>query len=303
MNRRHFIQGTGLGLAVLSLPGWLQACSGGSGVGTGDEGPLEGKPKSGAEAFALAKRNGRPLLVFVVPSDTRLRWERGSDIGVYLNRVDDEGMADLSLCGLWCATLAEIRSDFARAVNIDDATIAILIETERGDSALVSGEQSPDEISLSERVEDYGLAGKAKARTEMLRSRLHALIAPDKDTLHRRAEQARAKFLPRADRYRLGAMNDGDLPTAAHVKRVPAWVRWRAEDLGQEQRAGLISMLAVEACRRWRSEPPPRSRWGKSTGCGIEYEDTWFTWKTAQCGAGYTPAYSARFLSFFSERG
>jgi hypothetical protein len=253
------------------------------------------------EALALAKRNGRPLLVLVVPSDIGLRAIRGRVIGVYLNRVDDEGLADLVTCGLWCATPAEIASDFPSAKGVDDSTLAVLIETDGSGVVTVPGDESLQDVEHGRGAEPEKATEEAKANTELLRTKLHAAIAPNEVIVRRRSDQARTKFLQRASRYDLGAMNDGDVPTDAHVKRVPAWVRWRAETADPKTRAKWIAMLAAEAAERWRSAPPPRTHWGKSSGCGIEYEDKWITWTSVSCGMGCIPEYASRFLSFFTE--
>jgi hypothetical protein len=300
VDRRDFLHTTGLGLAAVSLPGWLQACSGG--VGTGSDGPLEGDPKSGAEALALAKRNGRPLLVFVVPMDPMRRSIRGEALGVYLNRVSAEGMADLALCGVWCATPAEIRSDLAPKVVVDDTTVAVLIETDRENSTLITLDPSFDASPWNLRISDAESTQQARARTELLRARLHAAIVPDKGTLHRRAELARARFLPRTDRYPLGTMGETDVPNVSHVKRVPAWVRWRAENAGENERAQWIAMLSEEAVKRLRAAPLPRTRWATSSGCGTHYEnETGSSSAGVLCGMGRITEYSSRFLDFYSE--
>jgi hypothetical protein len=282
------------------LPGWLQACS--RGVGTGADGPLEGEPKSGAEALALAKRNGRPLLVFVVPEDARRRSNRGGVLGVYLNRASVEEMADLAMCGVWCATPTEIRSELARNVHVDDATIAVLIESDDGKSTIIAGDPILEDSIYGHAGKTADVVEQSELRTEMLGRRLHAAIAPDKDTLHRRANRARTTLLPRADRFGLGAMGDGDEPRTSHLKRVPAWVRWRAENADEKRRTRWIVMLSDEAERRWRSSPLPRARWAKATGCGLEYEDKFNLFREQmQCGMAFIPEYSSRFLTFFSE--
>jgi hypothetical protein len=300
VDRRNFLQKAGVGLAAVSFPGWLQACS--RGVGTGVDGPLEGDPKSGAEALALAKRNGRPLLVFVVPENTMQRWVRGRVLGVYINRANADGMSDLVMCGVWCATPTEIRSGLAREVDVDDATLAVLIETDDGTSTRVAGDPILEEPINGHASRPEEAIEQSESRTELVSKRLHDAIAPDEATVHRRAHLARTTFLPRANRFGLGPMREGDEPNQSQVERVPAWVRWRAEESDEAERAKWIAMLSDEAVRKWRTGRIPRAHWASSIGCGTEFEDKSNLWGSqVQCGMAFIPEYSSRFLSFYSE--
>ena len=126
--RRQFIQRLGLSAAALSLPGWIQACSrekSGSGV---DESAGGKPPKSTREAFERARGRGRPLLVIVVPDEREAQSDRGDTWGVYLNYVDAEGLADLALCDVWCASAFDVRAAFPAVTGVGDTTLAVLVE-------------------------------------------------------------------------------------------------------------------------------------------------------------------------------
>jgi hypothetical protein len=62
-----------------------------------------------AEALKRAQKNGRTLLVFVIPEDDALKYDRGAAFGAWLNHGTDVQIAPLSACEVVCARMAEIR--------------------------------------------------------------------------------------------------------------------------------------------------------------------------------------------------
>jgi len=298
MDRRNFLHSAGVGLAALSLPGWVQSCTRGTELRGGDPLLPSGEPSSAAEALAFAKARGRPLLVFVQPDHIGHRYERGALLGVYLNRAMVEQMADLALCDIWCARPDEIRSRLAPGAKVDDATLALLVETQLGFHVLVNG--NPTMESESSTYTDTREVEAARAHNQSLYERLHAVIAPNRATLRRRSEEACAMVFPR--RSSTSVPNDRtDVTEARLVERVPAYVRWRAEDADPVSRNAWMTMLNDEAVRRWRQSPPPTARWARATGCGAEIEGE-APRGGVDCGMGFTSEYSARFLVFFTEK-
>ncbi len=299
MDRRNFLRTAGLGVAVISLPGWMQACGSRRDGGGGESAGLpafDGRPRSTEEALARAKALGRPLLVFVVPADLNMRHERGDLLGVYINRADVEPMADLALCEIWCAQPAEIRSRIARDLAADDASLAVLVEADGKPPVLVTGEvpalfPAPGEDWRDEakRVE------KAKRRSQVLFERLHAVLAADADMIERRSKLACACVFDKTT----VKQDHVAVPSAQLAEQVPAWVRMRAETF-PETRAGCMKLLSDVAIRRWRAVPPPRTQWVRSHGCGVEIEGDEGGPRVA-CGMGYTPEFSSRFLTFLTE--
>src|SRR5262245_20183603 len=103
-DRRHFMATATSAIAGISLPGWIP-----NGPRRAQPRAHDGLPRTEAEAIALAKERGRPLLVFVMPEDSSGRWYRGELFGGYLERVRGVAAAELSLCDLWCSTIDETR--------------------------------------------------------------------------------------------------------------------------------------------------------------------------------------------------
>ncbi|MEZ5963759.1 MAG: hypothetical protein R3F56_07930 [Planctomycetota bacterium] len=67
-------------------------------------------------AWARAARRGKPLLVFVVPSQTREAYARGQVLGALLVHADRATLLDLALCDLQCGTLTEVETVVGRKV-------------------------------------------------------------------------------------------------------------------------------------------------------------------------------------------
>jgi hypothetical protein len=311
VDRRNFLQRTGIGLAAVSLPGWLQACRQESASAPGE--PQANPAPTGAsgqvsssisalEALTVATKRGRPLLVFIVPLDPRARFERGELVGVYLNRADEAGMADLASCEIWCATSAEMRTQLASTPDVDDSALAVLIETDGSTSSVVKGPTPQDlPADSAQRSLESAQAEAATARNAVVYARLHEVIAPNAATMKRRARAACSAVFP--DR---NLMDDEsarrELPDAQFAELVPAWVRWCAEDADASSRKEWMKLLGKRAETRWRDTPPPRARWAKAGLCGgpeIEGDST--SGSRVACGMGFTSEYSARFLVFFTE--
>lgn len=112
MKRRAFV-GAGAGaLAALAWPAWLrhafadESCEPGQ-KGRGRE-PLRGVSVVAA-AYKRAAKAHVPLLVLVIPSDDRKKYERGEAFGELLNHGSDADLAPLANVEVVCATVDELR--------------------------------------------------------------------------------------------------------------------------------------------------------------------------------------------------
>src|SRR5688500_5458982 len=119
MDRRRFLKGSLVGLSGLTLPSWL-GCAFRPGGVEGDDafeqedakallsGGLPVRLAPFAEAYLRAKSAGKPLLVFVIPENDWLKHDRGTAFGELLNHGDDEDLAALALCEVFCAKVADL---------------------------------------------------------------------------------------------------------------------------------------------------------------------------------------------------
>lgn len=62
-----------------------------------------------SEAFRRAQRNGKTLLVFVIPADDGIKYDRGSAFGAWLNHGTPQQIAPLARCEVVCATMADVK--------------------------------------------------------------------------------------------------------------------------------------------------------------------------------------------------
>ena len=93
MNRRRFLIASGNGLALTAAPSFLSCFF----SRTRD-------PRIDSRtAVERARQDGKPLLVFVVPSQLGKSHERGIEFGRLLDHATDLALADLALCAVTCA--------------------------------------------------------------------------------------------------------------------------------------------------------------------------------------------------------
>src|SRR5262245_15957179 len=90
MERREFLRAAGIGVAALSTSAWMHSCSSrkANEVGSEETVSFEGPPKNAKEALLRARKQGRPLLVLVIPDQGPE--ESANAFGVYINHANDE---------------------------------------------------------------------------------------------------------------------------------------------------------------------------------------------------------------------
>jgi hypothetical protein len=297
--RRLFLQRLGLSAAALSLPGWMQACSREESGSTVDDSAGGKPPRSTRAALERARRRGRPLLVIVVPDERQAQSDRGDTWGVYLNYADAEGLADLALCDVWCASAFDVRAAVPGVTGVDETTLAVLVETDGSAPGVVPMAAPPlwgsSGLSLQS---DEELLHMMQAHNAWMREHLRAVIAPDAAVLTRRAAANRASRSDH-DWRALGVSFDETAPaSAALALHAPAFVRLRAERAAAE-RTQCLSLLADEAVVHLRAKPPPPARWARSEPCGAHIEGENSEGLNVPCGTAFTPVYSSRFLVFY----
>jgi len=110
MRRRQLLRSAAAAAALAFAPGFVRRAFGdgscplpANGKGSADNASLL------AEALARAQRNGRTLLVLVIPEDDGKKYDRGSAFGAWLNHGTPKQLAPLSACEVVCARMTEVR--------------------------------------------------------------------------------------------------------------------------------------------------------------------------------------------------
>ncbi|HET6204846.1 MAG TPA: hypothetical protein VFI25_18815 [Planctomycetota bacterium] len=301
MNRRTVLKLAGAGSAGLVVPGWLDRWFLGFGAPflPGGKGPgdLEAALKSAREA-------GKPLLVLVIPLDDREKWERGALFGGLLNTAGDEVLADLALCEVACAPVADLR-DRLKLAGVSGEPLAVLVETGekelRGRAVSPALPPQPDPL----RGEEWRNARReaeeaARDRIARLAESIRSAVAPDREAIVERAAAAEVGLTPE-QMSALVAMADGKgRIDGALADRGAAVLRLHSEDDPRRRERVLVALHAA-AVTRFRLKPPPGARWARAGECGtrVEGEENGMV---LGCGMGFVPEASRRFLHFFTDR-
>jgi hypothetical protein len=217
------------------------------------------------EAVARALAAGRTVMIFVIPDDDALKWERGRAFGEWLNHGEDSQLAPLSRATVMCARTSELPS------KLDGQPLMALLKpnepprplsgelvqyTDRRIRVIKSGEaeeEPPDDDAVfASRVgvlsrlasEALGPAGDAKSEARLVRTRIVTVDPPE------------------------GAhwANDSGCATRVEATRAEKAEEKRAEE--EARKRGLIGMKAIV-----------------SIGCGM----------------GHVPDKSRRFLYFYAR--
>jgi len=143
MNRRRFLRTSLASAAALVVaPAWIRqafgdtACPTPNAAAEGAPGTTRGATTSEAleleplsTAFRRAQRAGRPLVVFVIPSNDADKWERGAAFGEWLNYGTDAQLAPLGEVEVVAATVKAVRT-LVPSVGRDEPYM-LLVDTQR----------------------------------------------------------------------------------------------------------------------------------------------------------------------------
>jgi hypothetical protein len=266
MNRRDLLRAALAGGAALVLPDLSFA-----GVDPKTRRALLG------EAWERAVRAGRPLLVIVVPTMQDDVYERGHEVGVALNNLDDDNLAPLAGCEPVCATLDELDRlvpgvrDAGRAwfvlVRVDQ-------ETPTWRSIVMSPPKRIVVPDLHEWVADH----------------LYDPVWQDRLTGHAVPDTAFRAWQTEADELRRQVVLGWNVSWRASVTRA-LW----GEGLGGDHD---LPRRAEAGRKRWVAQNPPGSHWASGTACGVIYEGA----QTAiyfLCGMGRVSLVESRFLALY----
>jgi hypothetical protein len=314
MRRRAFVVRTAAALAAGTWPGWLRrafASDSDCPPGTADLPSARRWLEIFSAAYRRAQAAGKPLLVLVVPDAEDERWTRGRAFGELLNHGGNEIMASLALAEVTCAPMSAVKA-FLPSLR-DGEPLMVLVETGAvpGRAALLDATLPQEEerwrtgdVSYEERLARANAV--VERRIAVVGKLLRDALAPDLETVERRARQQVAQLLPPqllAVGPELAAAN----PDAA---KLDAWaaIAYLAALEGPSAASGrLLAALAAGARRRLTGGRVPGSRWAQSSGCGTDIE-----WEPGEkddssvgiaCGMGHVPEKSRRFLDFLTADG
>jgi hypothetical protein len=297
VKRRAFLRAGAAGLAVAaSWPSWLRAAFAQSGPQAVPE-DVADHLVAVSQGFRRAQRNGKPLLVLIIPAANEEKWQRGSAFGELLNHGGQAVMQDLALVELVCAPMEAVRALVPQAPALPADPLMVLVETD----AIPACVQVLDARLASDPEPFRGgdEEGPIDARIATLSRLIHGAVLPDSQTLERRAAQAR---------NRLGAATIAEIDQAlATGSLTPALAdRAGAHILATEMaRNGAVAAwhraIVAGASARIQQRRIPGSHWASASGCGTDIEEwTRDDNRGYACGMGHVPPRSARFLHFFA---
>lgn len=155
MQRRRFLLATGGGLLTMLGPGWLRRAFGDASLAGSakKEDPRFGdqaRRRALAEAKLRAKKSGRRLVVFVIPRDESLLWDRGHAFGELLTHGTPAELAPLAHVEVACATLADLGMELPPKKE----PLFALLEPDGNNSSLVGFGPFPTLAEAERRVID-----------------------------------------------------------------------------------------------------------------------------------------------------
>jgi hypothetical protein len=276
-----------------------------------------------AAALAYARSIGKPLLVLVIPARREDGWEslwlRQNTFGELLNHGGDELLADLALCELACAGMAELRALLPQAAPSGEA-LMVLVETSSGSSRCTAIDPELPVVPDPFRLGLPGMEGAAAQALSWEESRalvdqrireriacvslaIRRSLVPDRAALDRRSRDAQRHFSSDERRALLAGPAALDLLPLATIDRGAGIVRRSAEN-DSAPRAALIQRLARAAEPRLVESPPPGAKWATSDGCGTIVEGQSDEGRSMiACGMGHVPELSRRFLDMYTAQG
>jgi hypothetical protein len=238
-------------------------------------------------ALERARAHGKPLLVALVPDYAPAALQRGQFWGQVFSVGSDELLADLCLCELVFHPVGSLRATLGEGTpDIDDRHAAALLETDGSGGVHVLA--LPPADAAPERTP--GLTAhdvQARARAADFGELLRAVVAPDGETLARRAEQSQASW-PDAACYEAASFL-GVRPKLNALDRVAATVRVRIE-LDEQRREAWIRHLAQAALLRLWEVDPLGAQWR-----------TLALDPCPPCGMAIVPEASRHFLEFYTR--
>lgn len=251
-----------------------------------------------SNAYRTAQQTGRPLLVFVVPEDGGLRWERAHGIGELLNHGDAAIFSDLALAEVVCTTMVTLRRLVPQAGDGEPWMVVVETDQHPATARQLTREIEawPDHWTYQGSPDDLERQSNEAIdrRIAALGGLVHEGLAADDAIITRRARAAEAHLDPAFVEAVHRAARSGHV-TREMLARAPAVVRASAR--GAE---AVQTDLAAHARERLTQQPVAGSEWAHSWGCGITVEGRDDN-MVVGCGMGHVPERSQRFLYWYTR--
>jgi hypothetical protein len=317
MNRRGLLKGMGAAAAATLWPGWLSEAFAGPACS-----PLKGAVTLSA-AIQRAHAALQPLLVFVIPKDNGLKWERGRHFGEWLNHGTHLDLAPLACATVVCAEMDAVRQLFPSAPKDEEPAILVM-DVDRSPARIAVAlpafnhvdmdfDRFAERPELEGKTEEERRQAYFKWREEQINREDQAITAciqctgkavrdaifGDAAVMKRRADATwdRLSASERAAAQRLISGGEGGGTREEVLAAAPVIAMAALEGSGDSR---LVQALSEAARGRYSTQRIPGSKWANASGCGeeIEGEDDNLV---VGCGMGHVPARSQRFLYFFTR--
>lgn len=294
MDRRKFLRGSLL--TLVAAPAWL-SCAFQKGGTVDPENPDEIPANIVGRAYLQAQKQGKPLLVIVVPTNANQKYQRGHAFGEYLNHG---GFArwPLATCEMLCANTAELST----LVSVTQEPLMYLLEDDGGTIKATALDASLPDLSYGRG--DWNEEPKEiNQRISVISQLVHQHLAKDEAMLKARAQKAKKAFGEEANDIE-AQLQAGKKPTPAAAERFAVLVAGAAAEANSTQNKELLGLLEAVAAEKFASKRINGSRWANASGCGTHYEDATPEELEREgmmdCGMGFVPTKSSRFLSFYT---
>lgn len=302
MRRRDVLTMGMLGTTMTMIPPWMRRAL----AFTSEECP-EDQAAVVRGALDRARRHGKPLIVFVVPTSDELRDDRGSRFGTLIDLGPDRALAVLALGEVVCAPLAAVRCVVPDAPLETDAAPPLMLVVEARLPPTTVVPDAPHDGAPWERCLRVVPAKELACLRRETRRFCMRTVAPLRrillgDGLRRRARTNARALGPdvEAQVRAVTVARDATVSPELADAAAPLLLAAVLERGDREVRDRVIIALAAAARRRLRDHSPPGARWVRFEGC------TDFAYRGADdvvdggiaCGMGSVPFLAARFLRF-----
>lgn len=282
-----------LGLGLLLGPSWLREAFGERKDGCPTAAERASWLKS---ALTASKASGKPLLVFTTPSAGDLAWERGNAFGAWLNHGSDETLARFAEVEVVAGSTAGLAEAIGKLLKGNPLFWLVTEgEAQSFDTPLNKVlSQKRGDFSEQDAIIDTQLA----TLDRLLKDAIGGQKARD-----HRASLARAR-LATADVATLTAYQKaggtGAPPAPFLVDRGAAIL---AAGVGGTVPQPIVKALADAARARVVKQRIPGTLWGHANSCGSDTFEGVAPDPDEQmvdCGMGFVPERSQRFLHFYT---
>jgi hypothetical protein len=304
MRRRDFLTAAAFGTALTLLPPSLRRTLAFAGADC-----TEDEARIVVRGLARAREDGKPLVVFVVPTSDSAVSDRGSTLGMLIDLGSNRELAVLALAHVACASLAAVHCVVPAVPSESDGEPPwmLVIDADGGAPKAIRVE-APEPIWQTCMREATGREGERACFERETRRHCALVVAPLRRALvgtgfGRRARLNEIALGPElAARVRAGAADGGTaLPLGLVDRGAPLLLASALSDGGADQRHRTIARLAAAARLRLQAAPPPGARWLRLGDCATyAYNGLDDIVASIGCGMGNVGFRAARILHFLA---